>query len=400
MLLRDLVHFSIGAVRAHRLRSTLTGLGIAVGIASVVLLTSIGEGIHRFVLEEFTQFGTHLVAVTPGKTLTQGVPGALLNTVRPLTIEDAQALEGLTYVEAVVPTVQGNAQVEAGGRARRTTVLGVGPAMPRAFRFEIALGSFLPAEDDPNAARPHAVLGWKLARELFGDLSPIGKRIRVAQDRYRILGVLESKGEFLGFDLDDAVYIPAGRALDLFDRESLMEIDVLYSPDAPVDELVSRIKRVLVARHGREDFTIITQERMLEVLGSILDILTFAVGAIGSISLVVGGVGILTIMTISVTERISEIGLLRALGAGRRRILGLFLLEAGTVSALGGLVGLASGTGVALLLARLIPNLPVHVSWKYIILAETLAIAIGLLAGVLPARHAATLDTVEALRAE
>lgn len=396
----DLVRLSLASLRAHRLRSFLTALGITIGIGSVVLLTSIGEGIHRFVLSEFTQFGTHLIAINPGKTLTQGVPGAILATVRPLTIEDARALEPLPHVEAVVPAVQGNAQVEAHGRARRTTVLGVGPQVPLVFRFEVASGSFLPEEDDPDAARAYAVLGASLSRELFGDSSPLGRRIRVAGERYRVIGVLESKGEFVGYDLDDAVYIPTGRALDLFGRESLMEIDVLYSPDAPTEELVTRIKQTLIARHGREDFTVITQEKMLEVLGSVLNILTIAVGAIGGISLLVGGVGILTIMTIAVSERTSEIGLLRALGAERRRIVYLFVAEAAVLAALGGLAGLCLGAGSALLVARILPALPVHLSGTYIVMAEALAVVVGLAAGVLPARHAASLNTLDALRAE
>ena len=290
--------------------------------------------------------------------------------------------------------------MEAGGRTRRTTVIGASPEVPRVFRFKVSTGNFLPEEDDQNAARPYAVLGSTLRRELFGETNSIGKRIRIAEERYRVIGVLESKGDFVGYDLDDCVFIPTGRALDLFNREGLMEIDVLYSPGSPVDELVSRIKQVLIARHGREDFTVVTQEKMLEVLGSILNILTFAVGAIGSISLLVGGVGILTIMTISVAERTSEIGLLQALGTERKKILGLFLFEAATLASLGGLAGLVTGVGSALLIAAILPALPVHISWFYILMAEGLAVVLGLLAGVLPARHAASLNTVDALRAE
>ena len=227
MLLRDLTRYSLKSIRSHRLRSILTALGITVGIASVVLLTSIGEGIHRFVLSEFTQFGTHLIAINPGKTLTHGIPGAFLSTVRPLTIDDAESLRNLPFVEATVPSLQGNAQVEAGGRTRRTTVIGASPEVPRVFRFKVSTGNFLPEEDDQNAARPYAVLGSTLRRELFGETNSIGKRIRIAEERYRVIGVLESKGDFVGYDLDDCVFIPTGRALDLFNREGLMEIDVI-----------------------------------------------------------------------------------------------------------------------------------------------------------------------------
>lgn len=398
MLVRDFMYLAVGAVRAHRLRSALTTLGIAVGVAAVVLLTSIGAGIHQYVLSEFTQFGTNLIAVTPGRTTTHGLPG-LLKTIRPLTIEDAQALEHIPRVEAVVPAIQGNAQVETLGKSRRTAVYGVGSKFPLTFRFRVGAGRFLPP-DDPQAARAFAVLGATLKHELFGATNPLGQRIRVGGDRYRIIGIMEPKGNVLGWDIDDAVYIPAAKALELFNRESLMEVDLLYAAGASIDEIVAGIRRILTSRHGFEDFTITTQEQMLEVLGSILNILTFAVGALGGISLLVGGVGILTIMIIAVNERISEIGLLRALGAGRQQVLTLFLGEATLLAALGGLVGLALGVGGAELLHAFVPGLPVHTPWTYVLLAECLAVAIGLAAGVFPARRAARLEPVEALRAE
>ena len=399
MRYRDFLGLTGSALTAHRLRSFLTLLGIAVGIAAVVLLTSIGEGVHRFILSEFTQFGTNIVAINPGRTTTHGATVGVFGTERPLTIEDALALRRLPFAEAVVPFVQGNAEVEARGRRRRTTIYGAGAEMPAAFSMRVQSGRFLPA-DDPTAPRPYAVLGSKLRRELFRDANPLGQRIRVGGNRYRIIGVMEPKGTVLGFDLDDTVYIPAARALELFNRNSLFEIDLLYPPGVDVDRVVQGIRRTLVARHGREDFTITTQAQMLEVLGSILNILTFAVGAIGSISLLVGAIGIITIMTISVNERRGEIGLLRALGARRGQVLSLFLGEAVVLAAAGGVAGLALGVGLAGLLRVTLPELPVHTPWLYAILAETLAILIGIAAGVLPARNAARLDPVAALRTE
>ncbi len=395
----DFVRFAAASLAARRLRSGLTALGIAVGIAAVVVLTSIGEGVHHFVLAEFTQFGTTLVAINPGRTTTHGMSVGVFGTERPLTIQDAESLERLSYVEAVVPFVQGNAEVKAGNRRRRTFVYGAGAQMPKAFRMAVQTGSFLPA-DDPTAPRALAVLGSKLRRELFGRGNPLGRRITVGGSRYRVIGVMAPKGVVLGFDLDDTVYIPAARALALFNRNSLFEIDVMYRPGVKVERVVEGIRRTLVARHGREDFTITTQEQMLDVLGSVLDVLTFAVGAIGGISLLVGAIGIVTIMTIAVNERTAEIGLLRALGARRVQVLALFLGEAVVLAALGGLAGLALGLGLAQGLHAAFPGLPVHTPWRYVLLAESLAVVIGLAAGVLPARRAARLDPVAALRAE
>lgn len=399
MRFADFSRLSLGALVHHRLRSFLTGLGITVGISAVILLTSIGEGVQRFVLAEFTQFGTNLIGVVPGKTSTTGVSGAVISNVRPLSIDDSESLENLPRVLASVPVIQGNAQVESKEKQRRTTVFGVGYAAPEVWQFKTASGRFLP-DDDPHAARSFAVLGSKVRNELFGGSSPLGKVIRVGGFRFRIIGVMESKGQILGFDLDDAVYIPAAKAMELFNRESLMEIDVLYAADAAGEEVAEDIRQLLVNRHGSEDFSITTQEQMMDVLGGVLDKLTIAVGGLGGISLLVGGVGILTIMSISVRDRTGEIGLLRALGATSRQVLILFLGEAIVLSALGGGIGLCIGWGGAQLLHFFVPALPVHTSWPYVLSAELLAAVIGLAAGVIPARRAAALNPVEALRAE
>ena len=396
----DALQLALRAITAHRLRSFLTLLGIAVGIAAVILLTSIGEGIHRFVLAEFTQFGTNLISISPGKVKTSGpAPTGIPSSVRPLTLDDARTLEHLPHVTAITATVWGNTEINANARLRRTTVYGVSADMLKVYGMKLRTGQFLPHEDSENS-RAFVVLGSKLKNELFGATNPLGARVRVGNLQFRVIGVLEAKGDFLGIDLDDTAYIPTGRALELYNRDGMMKIDLVYAAGTPATQVSDSIKMMLAARHGREDFTITTQEDMLKTLSKILDILTMAVGALGSISLLVGGVGIVTIMTSAVTERTGEIGLLVALGAPRRTILALFLGEAVALSALGGVMGLLLGFGLAQLIHLLVPALPVHTPITFVVLAEGIAIAIGLLAGVLPARRAARLDAVEALRAE
>jgi putative ABC transport system permease protein len=395
----DFLALTLGSLIAHRLRSTLTALGICVGIAAVVLLTSIGAGLQRFVVSEFTQFGTNIISVTPGRTTTQGVSIGMFGTVRPLTIDDAQAIARLRGVEMTDPALSGNAEVSAGGRTRRVTVIGVGASFAAAFQLRVPVGRFLPQED-PRQARAFVVLGAKVKQELFGAAAPLGSRIEIGGSRYRVIGVLESKGQVLGMDLDDAVYIPAARALELFNREGLMEIHVIHQPQVDVERLVDDIRVLMIGRHGREDVTITPQQEMLDVLSSVLQVLTFAVGALGGISLAVGGVGILTIMTIAVAERTAEIGLLRALGARRRQVLLLFLAEAALLAGIGGVLGLALGFGLAQLLHVAFPSLPVTTPWSYALAALLVAVAIGVAAGVVPANRASGLDPVEALRAE
>lgn len=396
---RDVVRFSAEAVRAYRLRSVLTALGIGIGVMAVVLLTSIGEGLNRYVVGEFTQFGTNTIGIQPGKANTLGISPGVINSVRPLSISDAEALERAPYALHSVPVVSGSASVETHGRERTVNVFAVGPDFDQAFRFKVARGEFLP-HDDLERPRAVAVLGATAYHELYEGANPLGERIRVGQERYRVVGVMEAKGQTLGIDLDDTVYIPAARGLELFNRDGLQEIDVIYAEGAPVDEVVAAIKRILIARHGTEDFTVVTQQQMLDVLGSIIGVLTLGVAALGGISLLVGGVGIFTIMTIAVSERTQEIGLLRALGATRQRIAQLFLSEAMLLAGLGGFAGLAAGIGITGIVSWAVPAMPAHVSLPYVALSELAAVAIGLVAGVLPARRAARLAPLDALRTE
>jgi putative ABC transport system permease protein len=328
------------------------------------------------------------------------MPGAFGGTTRHLTIDDAEALGRIPGVEKVVPTAFGAARVEFGERGRSVAVNGVTPDIETVWRFHTRQGAMWPA-GDPRRGGPTAVLGPKLARELFGPANPLGAAIRIGGRRFRVVGVMEPKGQMLGFDLDDAVYVPVATALQLFNLEDLGEVDLTYTPADATRRIEAEVKRVLATRHaGEEDFTVTTQEAMLAVFGNVMGMVTTAVGAIAGISLIVGAIGILTMMWITVRERTAEIGLARAVGASRSQVATLFLAEAAAVATLGGAAGVAVGLGLAALLRRIVPGLPVETPAVFVLAALGVSLAVGVLAGVMPAQRAARLDPIEALRAE
>lgn len=399
-MFRDAVGLAWGSVRAHRLRSALTMLGIVIGIASVILLTSIGQGTREFILAEFGQFGTNVLAVQPGKVRTTGIPGSVVGTVRKLTVDDAEALLRVPGVEHVVPLSLGMARCEVGSKGRSVFVYGVTADVPQVWKFRVRQGRFLPP-GDPRRGAPVVVLGPKLKRELFGEANALGEHVRIGGRRFVVIGIMEPKGQFLNFDLDDTAYAPVAAVQQLLGRSDLFEIDVLFSNVADANRVAAGVVAVLKARHdGEEDFTVITQTEMLDVLGRVLGIVNIAVGGIGAISLVVGAIGILTMMWISVNERTSEIGLERAVGATPQQVMLLFLLEAAFLSLTGGAVGVALGIGTAQSLRWAVPGLPVRTPPSFVVAALAVSLAVGLLSGVMPARRAASLDPLEALHAE
>jgi putative ABC transport system permease protein len=398
MILEDALLHAARSVVSHRLRSLLTMLGITIGIASVILLTSVGEGLRSTMVGEFTQFGTNLVAVNPGSVETSGIAGAVGVTVNPLTLDDAATLTRVRGVAAVVPVAMGTAAVEREGRSRDVFVYGVNHSAPEVFRMRPRIGRFLP-EEDLHRGTPVTVLGPTLERELFGSRNALGETVRIGGRRFRVIGVLESKGQFAGIDIDDAAYIPVVLAQSMFRGDELQEIDLLLH-NVSLERYVEReVTRILTERHGGEkDFTVTTQTGMLESLDSIMDVVGMAVGAIAAISLLVGAIGILTMMWIAVNERTSEIGLTKALGATPNQILGLFLAEAAILSTAGGILGLLVGLGCAAALEAI--GLPTHTPGSFVALALAVSASVGLLSGILPARRAARLDPVAALGAE
>jgi putative ABC transport system permease protein len=396
----DLTRLAWGAVLASRLRSGLTMLGIVIGIASVILLTALGEGTRQQIMGEFGQFGTNLLSVSPGRVTTGGMPGGIGATIRKLTIEDAQALERVPGIERVIPVEIGLARVTAGERARSVFIYGVTSDVPAVWKFEIGQGRFLP-ESDPRHAQPLVVLGPTLRRELFGEATALGRHVHIAGQRFLVIGVMAPKGQLLGIDIDDAAYVPVASACNLFHHDGVTHFDVLFSEHARVDRVVGGVRATLKRRHGNEeDFTITTQTEMLDVLDRVLGVVSLAVVAIAAISLVVGGIGVLTVMWISVGQRTSEVGLIKALGATERQVQLVFLLEAVMLSAAGGVVGLALGLGIATGAQQLVPGLRLEAPAIYIGLALLVSAAVGVVAGVVPARRAARLDPVGALRTD
>ena len=390
----------IGAVRSHRLRSMLSVLGIAIGIAAVILLTSVGEGTRRYMLAQFTQFGTNIIAINPGKIETMGIPGVFGGTTHKLSLADAEAMRRVRGVDSVCPMAFGQARVSGNGRGRSVLVFGTTADIAGVMKLEIGQGSFLP-EGDPRRGSMVAVLGPKLKTELFGEENALGRFVRVADTRLRVIGVVSPKGRMLGMDFDDSIYVPVATTMRMFNLDELQEIDISFAHADLSEGVAERLRTLLIDRHGgKEDFSLFTMSEMLRVFDRVMDAITAGMGGIAAISLLVGAIGVFTMMWITVGERVGEIGLLRAVGATAREIQGLFLFEAIVLTTLGGALGVIGGLAIALAIRLVVPGLPLYTPIEYIGAALGVSALTGVLAGVLPARRAAQLHPVEALRAE
>jgi len=399
MKFKDLFLFSSFSIISQKMRSFLTSLGIAIGVVCVIFLTGLGQGLQSYIVSQFTQFGSNIIGISPGKTETMGMPLGVFGTVKPLTFEDAKALERLPVIEFAVPVSAGNGEIEYGEKMRRSMVVGTGADYDVIVDATDMLGEYLP-HDNPKSPRSLAVLGPEMRDELFGDVNPLGEIVRVNSERFRVIGVLPPKGDFLGFNLDDAIYIPMAKFQSMFNLNNFQELDVVHYERYETEEAVASIKRLIIDRHGSEDVTITTQANMLETLNDIMQWLKFTVAAFGGISLLVGGVGIFTIMTVAVNERTSEIGVLRAVGASQKKIRDVFLLESIFLAILGAVLGLSIGFAAIYVALLFYPDMPIAIAWDYIVYAVLISLSIGLLAGFLPARAAAQLDPVEALRTD
>ncbi len=394
---RDLAAYAGRALAGHRLRSLLSLLGVAVGISAVVLLTALGEGARRYVVDQFAQIGSSFVAVLPGKTDTVGALPGIGGVPNDLTLDDARALErALPGVRFVAPFVVASDSVARGERRRDVLVAGVTPEFAALRRLSVARGSFLP-ETDLERGGALTVLGHRVAVELFAGEDPIGEAVRIGGRRCKVVGVLAPRGQQLGMNMDDVVLVPVVTGMRMFDRSSLFRIVIDVGPTGDVAAVKQRALEVLIERHGEEDVTLITEAAVVDSLSAILDALTLAVAAIAAISLAVAGIGILNVLLVAVAERTVEIGLLRALGASRRQVLACFLAEAILLSGLGGALGLAAGAFGVRVLVGIWPALPAAPPVWAIAAAVVLSLSVGGVFGWLPARRAANLDPVLAL---
>jgi putative ABC transport system permease protein len=394
----DLFRFALLALRGHRLRSGLTLLGVAIGVTAVILLTALGEGARLYVTGQFAALGSNLLIALPGKTETTGNAPLFGGTPRDLTLEDTEAiLRRCPRVNRIAPLAVGSARVGYGDRRREVTVLGGTADLLPVRRLEVAVGRFLPKLDAERSSAV-AVIGRTVQQELFREENPLGRAIRIGDWRFRVIGVLSEKGESLGVDMDDVVIVPVTSALRLFNQTSLFRVLIEAKVYSEIDAARRDVLAVLTERHdGEEDVTVLTQDSVLAAFTRILGALTLALAGIAAISLSVAGVGIMNVMLVVVSERTEEIGLLKALGATRRGILAIFLVEALLLSAAGCLVGLVTGYLGAGYLALRYPALPTQPPDWAVVAALVVSVGSGILFGVLPARRAARLDPVAAL---
>lgn len=393
----DTLRFATRAALGYPLRTALMVLAMSIGVAAVVVLTALGDGARRYVVNEFSSLGSRLVIVLPGRSETGGFNpvNAVTSTPRDLTVEDGQALVRAPAVLRVAPITIGTSEAVFNGKLRDVTIVGTTADYLRLRRMKLAQGRFLPGED-PHAAV--AVIGATIQRELFGAESALGKVLRIGDRRVRVIGVLGSTGQGLGMNADEVVILPVAVAQAMFDTNTLFRILVEAKGRDLIDQAKTQTVDILKARHDdEEDITVITQDAVLQTFDRILGTLTYGVAGIAAISLAVAGILVMNVMLVAVTQRTGEIGLLKALGAEAAAIRNAFLAEAALLSAAGAVTGYLLGQAGAFALRTAIKALPAYPPDWAVAAALGTALATGLAFGVMPAKRAARLDPVQAL---
>lgn len=398
MTFSDTFNQAYAAIKTQPVRVLLIILAMSIGIASVTVLTALGESARRFIMYEFQSLGTHLIIVLPGRSeTTGGHPPIFGETPRDLTLADAGALSHSRNLAAIAPVSIGAAPVSTKGLEREATVIGSTAAFRRVRHLSLAQGQFLP-EAEADQSLSVCVIGQTIKNELFARQQVLGQWLRISDRRFRVIGVLASEGQSIGVDFDDMVIIPVASAQTLFNTYSLFRILAEAKSQQAMYKAVDEIKAIIKARHdGEDDVTLITQDSVLSTFDDILTALTLTVASIASISLAVAGILVMNVMWVSVTQRTAEIGLLKALGASRRQLISLFLMEAVILSVAGAIAGMMLGKTVLSALQVVYPDFPLYLPGWVIWAALAVALLTAVIFGVLPARKAADMDAVTAL---
>ena len=395
----DLIRFARDAATGNPLRASLLVLAMAIGVAAVVVLTALGDGARRYVMNQFSSLGTNLVIVLPGRSQTGGFnPGnAVTNTTRDLTIDDAQALQRASAVSRVAPLAVGTSEISAGGKLREVMVAGTVAKYAQVRQLVLAQGRFL-APGDWRRGAAEAVIGSMVRDEIFGSAPALGQLVRIGDRRFRIVGVLGTSGQGLGMNNDELVFVPVSLAQAMFNSNTLFRSLVEATGREAIDAAKQQVADIIQMRHeGEQDVTVITQDSILATFDRLLSALTLGVAGIAAISLAVAGILVMNVMLVSVSQRTAEIGLLKALGATGGRIRLLFLAEASMLSLTGAVAGYVLGQLGAALIRQLYPTFPAYPPDWAVFAGLATALITGILFGVLPARRAAALDPVQAL---
>lgn len=398
----ETILLALESLRANKMRAGLTMLGMVIGVGSVVLLVSIGNGAKKYILTEFEGMGTNILIIQPGRTDSRSSMGPPVGgSKKRLTMADVEALERQSYnLEAVSGVMWGAVTVERLDRTSNVNVIGVGEAFSSIFNMQMLQGEFITRDED-QASRRVVVLGHGVYRNLFGDEYAVGQWVKINQSEHRVIGALQKSGQTIGFNMDDLVLIPTRSAMRLLNDEKLFGIRAKAKSRVSMDDSVDETRSILMKRQNNEEnFTITTQFSMMKVLDTILGMLTYVLAGIAMISMIVGGIGIMNIMLVSVTERTREIGIRRAVGARRRDILKQFLFEAVTLSFIGGVLGLIGATLVTWAVYWFLPKFDMRPPLWILGPAFLMSLLTGIIFGVFPARKASHIETIDALRFE
>ena len=402
MIFRKILINSGEAIVENKLRSALTMLGMIIGVMAVILLVSVGTGAKRYITSEFESLGTNVILIQPGKTDKKNSMGPPVSSSKgKLTMSDVESLQkNAQSLSAVSGVMFGAGVVKNDQATNNINILGCNDQFNRIFNMTITEGNFFSKEDEDSGRRV-VVLGHTIKENLFGSTTALGKLVKINESEHRVIGIIKPTGDKLGFNVDDMVFIPTKSALRLFNTDKLFGIRASGKSRSGLDDAVKDLTSVLKERHnGEEDFTVITQVTMLDSMNTILNMLTYALAAIAFISMLVGGIGIMNIMLVSVTERTREIGIRRAVGARRSDILKQFMIEAVVISVAGGLVGILISMIITYSLFLFFPTFDMRPPFWILPPAFFLSFFTGVVFGVWPAKKAAHIQTIDALRYE